>query len=362
MQCRRGMGNSTLNGLMTRKVLTRLRNIFAKPPTAQLSQASVSQLMDFSTEQLAEEVARRIENEPNHPCHGVFYRHGFHLLRKHFYLPIPDDTDRLEQFWDEPSAMVGIDANEPLALQVMEQICPLYLPEFRARFPIEGPLDPPGFYLINGGYMAVDAHVYYCLIRHFKPRRIVEIGNGNSTLLAIAACDRNADEVGWRARLSSIDPYPWSLFKEGYPGLDELVQERVQDVPMAYFEQLESGDMLFIDSSHVIRSGNDVHYEFLEILPRLKPGVLVHVHDISLPRPYPKVYFKNHLYWNEQYLLQAFLAFNHRFEVVWPGNYMMVHYPDRMLSVFPEFRRMRQDYPQSEPTAFWMRVKPAAAS
>lgn len=319
--------------------------------------ASAPQLSAFPTAQLAEELARRIESEPGHPCHDVFYRHGFHLLRKHFYLPVPDDTDQLDSFWGGHTEMVGVDTNDSLGLEVMEQICPQYLPEFRVRFPIEGPLKPPGFYLINGGYMAVDAHVYYCLIRHFRPRRIVEIGNGNSTLLAISACDKNAEEFGWRAIVTSIDPYPWPLFTGGYPGLDELIPKRVQDVPVSYFERLESGDMLFIDSSHVIRSGNDVHYEFLEILPRLKPGVLVHVHDISLPRPYPKVYFENHLYWNEQYLLQAFLAFNNHFEVVWPGNYMMINYPDRMLSVFPEFNRMRQDYPQSEPTAFWMRVK-----
>jgi hypothetical protein len=243
----------------------------------------------------------------------------------------------------------------------MEQICPRYLPEFRSKFPIDGPLTPPGFYLINGGYMAVDAHVLYCLLRHLKPKRIVEVGNGNSTLLAIAAADANLEETGTRTKVASIDPYPWPLFKDGYRGLDDLIVKRVQDVPVSYFEQLESGDILFIDSSHVIRSGNDVHYEFLEILPRLKPGVLVHVHDISLPKPYPKVYFDNHLYWNEQYLLQAFLAFNDRFEIFWPGNYMMLKYPDRMLSTFPEINRMRQDYPQSEPTAFWMRVKAADA-
>lgn len=344
---------------MQRKMINKLRNIRIRLTRAFSLPTSLSSLSSFTTEQLAEELARRIEKEQNHPCHDVFYRHGFHLLRKHFYLPLPDDTDQLDEFWSQPSAMVGIDPNEPMATEVMENICPKYLPEFRARFPIDGPLNPPGFYLINGGYMAVDAHVYYCLIRHFKPRRIVEIGNGNSTLLAIAACDRNVEETGWRTNLTSIDPYPWPLFKDGYPGLDEVMVKRVQDVPVEFFEQLEGGDMLFIDSSHVIRSGNDVHYEFLEILPRLKPGVLVHVHDISLPRPYPKVYFDNHLYWNEQYLLQAFLAFNHQFEVVWPGNYMMIHHPARMLAVFPEFARMRQDYPQSEPTAFWMRVKAA---
>jgi len=342
------------------KVLSKVRG-FGRRIGLAASKTDTMPLSAISTERLGEELARRIESLPGHPSHDIFYRHGFHLLRKHFYLPIPDDTDDLDGFWGSTSAMPGIDMNDSLALDVMEQICPCYLPEFRSKFPIDGPLTPPGFYLINGGYMAVDAHVFYCLLRHFKPKRIVEIGNGNSTLLAIAAADANLEETGTRTKVVSIDPYPWPLFKDGYRGLDDLIVKRVQDVPVSYFEQLESGDILFIDSSHVIRSGNDVHYEFLEILPRLKPGVLVHVHDISLPKPYPKVYFDNHLYWNEQYLLQAFLAFNDRFEILWPGNYMMLKYPDRMLSTFPEFIRMRQDYPQSEPTAFWMRVKAADA-
>lgn len=346
---------------MASKIRSGLRRVRNKLSAFASRATSASPLSAFSTNALAEEVARRIQNEQGHPCHDIFYQHGFHLLRKHFYLPVPDDTDELDDFWGKPSEMVGIDPNEPLALEVLNQICPPYMQEFRDRFPIDGPLNPPDFYLINGGYMAVDAHVYYSLIRHFKPRRIVEIGNGNSTLLSIAASDKNQGETGQRPHVTSIDPYPWPLFKDGYPGLDELIAKRVQDVPVSYFEQLESGDILFIDSSHVIRSGNDVHYEFLEILPRLKPGVFVHVHDVSLPRPYPKVYFDNHLYWNEQYLLQAFLTYNDRFEIVWPGNYMMIHHPERMLEVFPEFKRMRQDYPQSEPTAFWMRVKSTGA-
>lgn len=346
------MNTRIRSGLKT--IRNSLRSIISPVvPTGELS--------GYSTSALAEELATRISNESGNPYHDVFYRRGFHLLRKHFYLPVPDDTDQLEDFWGKPSAMVGVDPNEVLAFKVMESICPEYLPEFRAQFPIDGPLNPPGFYLINGGYMAVDAHVLYCLIRHFKPRRIVEIGNGNSTLLSIEAANRNQAETGDRPRVTSIDPYPWPIFKEGYAGLDELLVERVQDVPVSYFEELDCNDILFIDSSHVVRSGNDVHYEFLEILPRLKPGVLVHVHDISLPKPYPKVYFDNQLYWNEQYLLQAFLAFNDRFEVVWPGNYMMINHPERMLRIFPEFQRMRQDYPMSEPSAFWMRVKPDAA-
>lgn len=318
---------------------------------------SLSNLADMPTEMLVHEIVKRHESNPSQGGQAEFYRHGYHFLKKHFYLPIPDDTDELDSFWESCSEMPGVDMNESMALQVLNEIVPRYLTEFREHFPIEGPLEKPGFYLINGGYMVVDAHVLYSFIRHFKPKRIVEVGNGNSTLLAISAAQQNAQDNGFRPKLISIDPYPWDIFVDGYEGVDDMIVKRVQDVPVSFFEELESGDILFIDSSHVIRSGNDVHYEFLEILPRLKSGVLVHVHDISLPKPYPKAYFDNRLYWNEQYLLQTFLAYNTKFEVVWPGNYMMIKYPVRMLEVFPEFERMRADYPQSEPSAFWIRVK-----
>jgi hypothetical protein len=101
-----------------------------------------------------------------------------------------------------------------------------------------------------------------------------------------------------------------------------------------------------------------VWWEYCEILPRLAPGVLVHIHDISLPKPYPDVYLKQHRYWNEQYLLQAFLTFNPKFEVIWAGNYMMIQQPERLREQFlPEYDHMRAKFPQSEPSAFWMRVK-----
>jgi hypothetical protein len=336
----------------TSRALSRLR---AATASSQRRNVGATELTPFTTEALAEELASRLSEMPGNPLHNIFYRHGFHLLRKHFYLPIPDDTDNLGEFWRKPSVLAGIDTNDAVARDVMTRLLPPFLEEFRNRFPTHRTALTTGFYLINGGYMAVDAHVYYGLIRHFKPRRIIEIGNGNSTLLALAAVKRNAQE-GHQTRLTSIDPYPWDIFRHGVPEL-ELYSKRVQDVPLELFGELAGGDILFIDSSHVIRSGNDVHYEYLEILPRLAPGVMVHVHDVSLPMPYPKVYYDNQLYWNEQYLLQAFLAFNGKFEVLWPGNYMMLTYPDLMNATFPEIAIMRETYPSSEPTAFWMRTR-----
>ncbi len=307
---------------------------------------------------VADIVAYVLSKREGNPAHDAFYQHGFHLLRRHYYLPIPEDGDVANGFWERTSNLVGVDMNSPFALNLLDDVFPLYMDEFRAKFPLYATDNPHQFFLINGGYMAVDAHVYYSLIRHAKPKRIIEIGAGNSTMLAGVACLQNGSDTGQVPNLTAIEPYPWDIFLTGNcPGLSELIKLPVQQVNMDLFTSLEANDILFIDSSHVLKAGGDVQMEYLEILPRLAPGVFVHIHDISLPRAYPSTYYMNQLYWNEQYLLQAFLAFNSRFEVVWPGNYMMLNYPDKVCAVFPEFNVMRQHYPQSEPTAFWMRVK-----
>jgi len=295
---------------------------------------------------------------PGNAAHGIFYRNGFHLLRKHYYVPIPEE-DPGDAFWEKRSGLVGLEMNDTYAIDLLDSVFPLYLDEFRSSFAIhKSPAAPAQFCLINGSFMAIDAHVYYIFIRHFKPKQILEIGAGNSTLLAAAACRQNRKEKnGEEPRLTAIEPFPSALLSEGFPGLSQLIKQNVEDVNLEWFSSLQSGDILFIDSTHVLRSGGDVQLEYCEILPRLAPGVLVHIHDISLPNPYPRVYFENQLYWNEQYLLQAFLCFNSRFEVIWPGNYMMSKYPENLCKAFPEYQEMRRVYPSSEPSSFWMRVK-----
>ncbi len=287
----------------------------------------------------------------------LFRQRGFYLLREHFYLPIPDAAELSDQFWYAQSELVGLDMNDGGALEFLDNVFPRYNEEFRKTFQIHDVPGSEAFHLINGSFMAVDAHAYYALIRHFKPKRIIEIGAGNSTMVASAACEQNLKD-GDALQLTAIDPFPMPLLKAGVPHLSRLVEDKVQNVPLELFTSLKDGDILFIDSTHVLREGGDVKFEYCEILPRLASGVIVHIHDISLPKPYPRVYFeKKRFYWNEQYLLQAFLAFNSRFEVIWPGNYMMTKYPERVSGVFPEYHVMREAYPMSEPSSFWMRVK-----
>ena len=293
-------------------------------------------------------------------AHHVFSEHGYHLLKKHFYLPIPEAADLENPFARNCSELVGLNMNEADSLNRLEKVFPPYAREFRETFPVHGDGSSRNFYLINGSFMAIDAQVYYGLIRQHRPKRIVEVGAGNSTRVAAEAVRRNFAEEGRKPDLWAIDPYPPDYVRDlEASGAIQLISERVQAVSMDVFTRLESGDILFIDSTHVLRQGGDVHLEYCEILPRLNPGVLVHIHDISLPKPYPKVYFDRRLYWNEQYLLQAFLAFNSRFEVIWPGNYMMIKHAERVCAVFPEYHEMRKVFPQSEPSSFWIRVKPS---
>lgn len=291
---------------------------------------------------------------PQNEAHDLFYRYGYHLLRKHYYLPFPEAGDEAYHY---DSELVGINIDTETAFNLIENELKDYNQEFKA-FPIHTSTSESPFYLINGSYMAIDGNLYYSLIRHHRPNKIIEIGSGFSTTLAAQAIRKNKQEnPAQETELICVEPYPRPSLKKDLPEITQLIEEKVQAVDMALFESLQAGDILFIDSTHVLRPYGDVWREYCEILPRLAQGVLVHIHDISLPKPYPDVYIKNYLYWNEQYLLQAFLTFNDKFEIIWAGNYMMTENPERMRQSFiPEYDEMRAKFPQSEPSAFWMRV------
>lgn len=289
----------------------------------------------------------------------AFERFGWVLLKRHYYGPIPSPDELADPLLNEPSELPGLTIDSNAARQLVQNHLRPFIQEFSREYPIEKPLTPHGYYLINGSYMAVDAHMYWALIRHFRPSRIIEIGAGMSTVVAAAACQKNASQDQPRTELIAIDPYPHPAVAAGLPGLSKLIPQRIQDVPMELFTSLTDGDFLFIDSTHVLRPGGDVQREYLEILPRLKPGVFVHIHDVHLPGTYPRVYMNNHWYWNEQFLLQAFLAFNDRFRVLWPGALMYAEHRSWMHEVFPEIDAMRKQFPLAEPSAFWMRVAPS---
>jgi hypothetical protein len=173
-----------------------------------------------------------------------------------------------------------------------------------------------------------------------KPRRIIEIGGGYSTRIAGKALAANQS-----GRLTCIEPFPERL--NGSSLGIELITKRVEEIDVSFFSSLKANDILFIDSSHTVKFGSDVCYEFLEILPSLKRGVWVHVHDIFFPHDYPAEWLlKRRLALNEQYLLEAFLAFNRGFEVAL-ANYWLA------LDHVPAVRRLFASAGPSGSSSFW---------
>jgi hypothetical protein len=207
------------------------------------------------------------------------------------------------------------------------------------------------YYVDNGFFEAVDGEVLYCMIRHFKPERVYEVGSGYSTMLAAQGLLDNQKDGGPQGQLVAFEPSPTVNLRKGFPGLSRLVASKVEDIPQTVFQKLGENDILFLDSSHVVRIGGDVQYEFLEILPNLKPGVVVHVHDIFLPAEYPKkMILGQRRFFSEQYLLQAFLTFNNQFEVLWASSFMHLNHPDLLEKAFNSYKRESR-----WPGSFWIR-------
>ncbi|MHC4739764.1 MAG: class I SAM-dependent methyltransferase [Planctomycetota bacterium] len=261
-------------------------------------------------------------------------RLGLHIIQNHYYGPVPDTLTLTEDVWERESEMIGIKINDTNQTDLLDNVCSRYKKEYDC-FGLDGPTEDCLYYVYNGNFGEIDGDALYSIIRHYKPRKIIEIGSGNSTYLSAYALAKNKAESAGSAELIAIEPFPNTILKKGFTGLSQLVEKKVQDVDLDFFQTLGENDILFIDSSHVVKINSDVCYEFLEIIPRLNKGVLVHIHDIFLPKDYPKDWVVNKkIFWNEEYLLQAFLMFNDTFEVIWAGNYIRLKYPEKCKKMF----------------------------
>ena len=285
----------------------------------------------------------------------VWERHGFHVTPVHFYQPIPDTQSLPETLWDRPSELPGIDMNDSVQLDLMTKHFPRFRSEYE-RIPIQPTAERGSFHLDNTLFGGTDALVAYCMVRQFQPQLIIEIGSGLSSVLLAQAVARNDG-----SDLICIEPFPREFVRKGFPGLRSLIEKKVQDIDLEFFSQLESSDLLFIDSSHAVKIGGDVNYLFLEVLPRLKPGVIVHVHDIFLPFEYRRDWVMDEFrFWSEQYLLQAFLTFNSEFEVLMANRYLAHRYLDDLKATFPSLEKLKATLPNSVRWgggSFWMRRK-----
>jgi len=204
------------------------------------------------------------------------------------------------------------------------------------------------FRFANNSFESGDADYWYSIIRLMKPRRIFEVGSGHSTLLAqLAIRENEAHDTQYRCQHVCVEPFEQPWLEELGP---RIIRQRVEDVGTEMFRALEDGDILFIDSSHVIRPQGDVTFEYLQLLPELATGVIVHIHDVFSPREYPASWVVDEVrMWNEQYLLEAFLTSNPHWEVLGALNYLKHNHYEQLRSKCPWLR------PDREPGSFYIR-------
>jgi predicted O-methyltransferase YrrM len=277
---------------------------------------------------------------------SLLLRVGVFPILDHYYEPMINPAKHLERPLEEDRELASIDLNLAGQLRLLDDFH--YTEELKS-FPLHKE-KLNAYYYLNDSYGPGDSEYLYQIIRHFQPKKLIEIGSGNSTLMAQNAIRKNQQSnPAYHCKHSCIEPFeqPW-LEELGI----EVSRERVEKIDLSVFKSLEENDILFIDSSHIIRPQGDVLHEYLTILPLLKPGVLIHIHDIFTPKDYPEKWvIENHHFWNEQYLLEAFLSFNGSFEIIGALNYLKHHHFDALAAQCPVLGQ----FPSSEPGAFWMK-------
>jgi pterin-4a-carbinolamine dehydratase len=260
------------------------------------------------------EIAKRLSAAPVAGGRVPSRNHTW-VLPGHFYSPIVDvseamaDADKL--FAPGLHDMPEVDLRVAAQVELVRQLARFYGEE---DFPVEK-LDGRRYCLDNAYFCYGDAFAYYSLLRHLKPKRVVEVGAGWSSAVLL---DTDEAFLGNSIDCTFIDPYPdrlLSLMTEADKARTRILQCRLQDVDLSEFERLESGDVLFIDSSHIAKTGSDVLHAVFKILPALAHGVWVHIHDIHANFEYPRAWVEEGRSWNENYLMRAFLMHNREWRI-----------------------------------------------
>lgn len=275
-------------------------------------------------------------------CKNVLMKIGVFPIENHYYEPQFDHRNPKKPL-SQDRVLPAIDWNDTGQIKMLSTFS---FSQELSDIPLQQP-DILEFYLNNGAFLSGDAEYWYQLIRSVKPKRIYEVGSGNSTLMAIKAIRRNHEQdSGYECKHVCIEPYemPW-LEKTGI----SVVRKKIEDVELSFFSELVENDILFIDSSHIIRPQGDVLFEYLELLPTLNKGVIVHIHDIFSPKNYPKQWLENEVrFWNEQYLLEAFLSNNSSWKIIGALNYLHHNHYDKLKMAAPFLA------PDNEPGSFYI--------
>ena len=282
--------------------------------------------------------------------------HGFLPLPVHYYSPVPDVADlNRRRVWNKKSDLAGIDFRTDAQVRLLIELGARFGAE--CNFPDQPTADESEFHLANDNFSFGCAAALHSMIRRSRPSRVIEIGSGNSSKVIARALNMNECNGVSSADYLIIDPYPTTLTRERLAGVSRVIPERVELLNPSIFDELCENDVLFVDSGHTVRIGGDVNFLFLDVLPRLAPGVVVHIHDVNLPFEYEREYAAGQpgtfrRLWTESYLLQAFLACNRDFEILLAMRYLMVEHADEFGRAFPLYTPARQ---KSLSSSFWMK-------
>ena len=198
------------------------------------------------------------------------------------------------------------------------------------------------YYYENPAYSYGDGSVLHAMIRNLRPARMIEVGSGWSSACALDTVDHFLDG---QCEFTFIEPYPELLKgligEKAVAGKNiRILEQRIQDVPLELFDSLEPGDILFIDSTHILATGSDVCFELFEVMPRIKPGVVVHFHDMFWPFEYPAAWaVDENRSWNELYGIQAFLTHNAEWHILFFNDFFAKAEPALIGRTFPLFMR-----------------------
>lgn len=269
----------------------------------------------------------------------------------HYYSPIVNPDENVKRYMEAQPARVGESPKEIKFELARMQSFFLENAAFMSEATFTSHQQPLNrYYADNGGFPLGDALILRAMIKHIKPHKIVEVGSGFSTACMLDTLD----DLGQHAQLTCIEPFPDRLKSLLRPSDKlEIIESAVQDVPIQRFADLNESDILFIDSTHVVKTGSDVHYELFEILPSLAPGVFIHFHDIPYPFEYPFDWvFDNNYSWNEAYMLRAFLMHNRDYSVFYSNSYVKQFSTETGKDIFSAF-------PSNPGSSLWLRKEPA---
>jgi predicted O-methyltransferase YrrM len=275
---------------------------------------------------------------------------GVFPIIDHYYDPLFQKKN-LRYFFNKERNLIGIDFNDQEQLQIFSKFN--YNNEL-IKFPLEKTKNKIEYCYNHGSFRAGDGELLYNMIRLFKPNIFIEVGSGYSTLMAANAIKENMQQnTVYMCEHTCIEPYEriW-LDKMDF----NVMRKKVEEVEHDFFQKLNNNDILFIDSSHISKPQGDVNYLFLEIIPSLKSGVIVHIHDIFTPQDYP-IEWIGHYFGNEQYILESFLTFNKEYKIIAAANYLSNKYPEQFASKCPVYSSQRGDVPISlwmRPSSFWI--------